>query len=107
VLEAIPTIRVEEQPQTCVEVAVEKPHASWYKRYYYLPPRQRAGRILVVARQAKRFKHEKLAEITGISKDRLVEMEQGFRAISEQEARQLANALAIDYQPLLEEYQSA
>lgn len=100
-------ITVQEQPEPSQSVTVEKPCASWYKRYYYLPPRQRAGRILVVARQAKRFKHEKLAEITGIRKDHLVEMEQGFRSISEEEARPLAKALAIDYQPLLEAYQLA
>jgi hypothetical protein len=87
---------LQEQPEPPRKVGAEKPVSILYKRYAYLPPRQRAGRILQVTRTAKRLTLDKLAMVTGIRKDHLMEMEQGFGAIALEEAEKLAHVLRIE-----------
>jgi hypothetical protein len=98
ILEGIPTITVHEHPMPSQALTKETPASCWYKRYATLPIRQRAGRVLKAGRTMQRLTLEKLSGITGMRKDQLLEIEQGFRAIEPAEADVLARVLAIDPQ---------
>lgn len=95
------TIQAQAPPTTQETWAETAP--PWASRYHYLPPRQRAGRVLYMARVFKRLTQTKLAAQSGMSRDRLLEMEQGLCAIDPDEAGQLAHILEIEAHLLLTE----
>jgi ribosome-binding protein aMBF1 (putative translation factor) len=101
ILGAIPPMTIQEQVTHSIRETSMESTPTWVQRYAYLPPRQRAGRILQVARTAKRLTPTKLSTKTGIGHTELLEMEQGFRAITEDEARKIACVLNVDYRQLV------
>lgn len=100
----MPTLTPHAHLEPSAPVANAKPLMSWPAYYNGLPPRQRAGAILKLARLCKHLTLEKLAERADIRKSDLAEMEAGFREIEEEEAQQIAEVLGMDFHPLLETY---